>query len=152
MRREERIQEDTPAPVGLLLGHALIERTALAIEAEVRRHVVVADLYMSMVREVFAVTGLPSPNLSFLEGSSVSANAGRAEHPSWEAGDARTPATFALSALSSSSGSRPQLSVLLAEPTVSTDPVVRASDPSDDASAVSASAPGDAGRPAGGLP
>lgn len=59
----------------ITLGHALIERTALAIEAEVRRHTVAADLYMSMVREVFAVTDGRSPNLSFLERPSVSADA-----------------------------------------------------------------------------
>lgn len=59
----------------ITLGPALRERTALAIEAEVRRHTVVADLYMSMVREVFAVTDGRSPNLSFLDRPSVPATA-----------------------------------------------------------------------------
>lgn len=81
---------------GLYLGAALIERTANAVELIVARHEAASDLYLSLVAEMFAATDGPSQNLSFLDGPSVSANAGRA-CTLLGGRDARTPAAFALS-------------------------------------------------------
>lgn len=65
-------EKEASRPAGLTLGPALIERTANAVEAVVRRHEAAADLYLSLVREVFAITDEPSnETCPSIDGSSV---------------------------------------------------------------------------------